>query len=128
MTANINFPVFHISSISKSGIMPSLKQQRKIYPMLDNNSIARILEFAMLFCFGFSWPFAIAKTVKAKKVDGKSPLFEAIVIVGYLFGIAAHLISDRSWVIWVYIVDILLVSTDLTLYFHYYRLNKNKNS
>jgi hypothetical protein len=96
--------------------------------MLDNTSIARILEFAMLFCFGFSWPFAIAKTVKAKKVDGKSPLFEVIVIVGYLFGIAAHLISDRSWVIWVYIVDILLVSTDLTLYFHYYRLNKNKNS
>jgi hypothetical protein len=108
--------------------MPSLNQQRKIYPMLDNTSIARILEFAMLFCFGFSWPFAIAKTVKAKKVDGKSPLFEVIVIVGYLFGIAAHLISDRSWVIWVYIVDILLVSTDLTLYFHYYRLNKNKNS
>ena len=45
----------------------------------------------MLFCFGFSWPFAIAKTVRAKRVDGKSPMFEVIVIVGYLFGIASHL-------------------------------------
>ena len=73
----------------------------------------------MLFCFGFSWPFAIAKTIRAKRVDGKSPLFEIIVIVGYLFGIASHLISDRSWVIWVYLADTALVATDLSLYFHY---------
>ena len=96
--------------------------------MPDNTSLARILEFAMLFCFGYSWPFAIAKTLKAKKVDGKRPLFEAIVIVGYLFGIAAHLIGDRSWVIWVYIVDILLVSVDLTLYMHYSRLNRTSSA
>lgn len=37
-------------------------------------STASILEFAMLFAFGFSWPFAIAKTLKARRVDGKSPL------------------------------------------------------
>ena len=75
----------------------------------------------MLFCFGFSWPFAIAKTIRAKRVDGKSPMFEIIVIAGYLFGIASHLISDRSWVIWVYLADTALVATDLTLYFHYPR-------
>jgi hypothetical protein len=75
----------------------------------------------MLFCFGFSWPFAIAKTIRAKRVDGKSPLFEIIVIVGYLFGITSHLISDRSWVIWVYLADTALVATDLALYYHYAR-------
>ena len=78
----------------------------------------------MLFCFGFSWPFAIAKTFRAKRVDGKSPAFEIIVIVGYVFGIASHLISDRSWVVWVYLADIMLVATDLTLYFHYYLKNR----
>ena len=88
---------------------------------MNSEFLPRILEFAMLFCFGFSWPFAIAKTIRAKRVDGKSPLFEIIVIVGYLFGIASHLISDRSWVTWVYLLDTALVATDLTLYYHYAR-------
>ena len=77
---------------------------------MNTDILPRLLEFAMLFCFGFSWPFAIAKTIRAKRVDGKSPLFEIIVIVGYLFGIASHLISDRSWVTWVYLADTALVA------------------
>jgi len=82
--------------------------------------LAEILEFMMLFLFGFSWPFAIARTYRAKRVDGKSPAFEMIVIVGYLCGIVSHLVSGRGlWVIVVYCVDIALVSTDLALYFHY---------
>ena len=44
--------------------------------------LAEILEFAMLFAFGFSWPFAIMRTYRAKRVDGKSPQFMVIVIVG----------------------------------------------
>ena len=28
-------------------------------------TLSSIFEFAMLFTFGFSWPFAIAKTLKA---------------------------------------------------------------
>ena len=91
---------------------------------MNPDLLPRLLEFAMLFCFGFSWPFAIAKTFRAKRVDGKSPAFEIIVIIGYLFGIASHLISDCSWVIWVYLSDIALVATDLTLYFHYYLKNR----
>lgn len=91
---------------------------------MNTDLLPRLLEFAMLFCFGFSWPFAIAKTVRAKRVDGKSPMFEIIVIVGYLFGIASHLISDMSWVIWVYMLDTALVATDLSLYFHYARTSR----
>ena len=91
---------------------------------MNPDFLPRLLEFAMLFCFGFSWPFAIAKTIRAKRVDGKSPLFEIIVIVGYLFGIASHLISDRSWVTWVYLADTALVATDLALYFHYARRSR----
>jgi hypothetical protein len=90
--------------------------------------LSHLLECAMLFCFGFSWPFAIAKTYRAKRVDGKSPLFEIIVIVGYLFGIARHLVGETSWVLAVYLIDVLLVSTDLALYFRYARKNRQSNS
>ena len=82
--------------------------------------LSQILEFAMLFAFGFSWPFAIHRTYKAKRVDGKSPAFMVIVLVGYACGIAAHLVEGtKLWLCWVYLVDMALVSTDLTLYFRY---------
>ncbi len=87
--------------------------------------MSAFLEFAMLFAFGFSWPFAIAKTYRAKRVDGKSPLFMIIVIFGYFCGIAAHLVEgSKLWLCWVYLADVALVSTDLTLYFHYARRQK----
>ncbi|MBR1870604.1 MAG: hypothetical protein IJ802_02145 [Kiritimatiellae bacterium] len=88
---------------------------------MDNEIIARALECAMLFCFGFSWPFAIARTLRAKRVDGKSPAFSVLVMVGYLCGIAAHAISDRSWIVWVYLADLVLVAADFSLYMHYSR-------
>ena len=85
-------------------------------------AVAEILEFAMLFSFGFSWPFAIARTYRAKRVDGKSPYFMFIVIFGYLCGISAHLVEGtKLWLCWIYLIDILLVSTDLALYFYYSR-------
>jgi len=84
--------------------------------------LPQFLEFLMLFAFGFSWPFAIMRTYRAKRVDGKSPAFMIIVIVGYLCGIGAHLAEGtKLWLVAVYLVDIALVSTDLTLYFHYAR-------
>lgn len=82
--------------------------------------VAEILEFAMLFAFGFSWPFAIFRTYRAKRVDGKSPAFMIIVLVGYSCGIAAHLVEGtKLWLCWVYLVDMALVATDLSLYFRY---------
>ena len=62
--------------------------------------LAHLLEFMMLILFGVSWPFAIAKTYRAKRVDGKSPLFEIIVIAGYLCGIGSHFASGLGmWVV-----------------------------
>ena len=91
--------------------------------------LAEILEFGMLFAFGFSWPFAIARTYRAKRVDGKSPAFMIIVLVGYLCGIAAHLVEDtKLWLCWVYLLDMALVATDLTLYFRYSRRNGHGNN
>ena len=82
--------------------------------------ISQILEFAMLVAFGCSWPFAIARTYKAKRVDGKSPAFAFIILFGYLCGIAAHAVEGtKLWLIAVYILDMALVSTDLCLYLRY---------
>lgn len=82
--------------------------------------MAELLEFGMLFAFGFSWPFAIARTYRAKRVDGKSPMFMVIVILGYCCGIASHLVEGtKLWLVAVYLVDIALVSTDLALYCYY---------
>ncbi len=86
--------------------------------------VSEVLEFAMLFAFGFSWPFAIIRTFKAKRVDGKSPHFMFLVLFGYACGIAAHLVEGtKLWLIAVYLIDMALVSTDLALYFHYRRNN-----
>ncbi len=85
--------------------------------------LAELLEFGMLFAFGFSWPFAIARTYRAKRVDGKSPAFMVIVLIGYLCGIGAHLVEGtKLWLCLVYLLDMALVSTDLILYFHYRKL------
>lgn len=89
--------------------------------------MSHFFEFAMLFAFGFSWPFAIWRTYRAKRVDGKSPLFMVIVLAGYCCGIAARLVdadAGNDWLCWVYLVDMALVSTDLSLYFHYLRKNR----
>ena len=89
--------------------------------------LAHLHEFMMLILFGVSWPFAIAKTYRAKRVDGKSPLFEIIVIAGYLCGIGSHFASGQGmWVVGVYVLDILLVSTDLSLYFYYSFKNRRR--
>lgn len=83
---------------------------------------AQLCEFLMLFAFGFSWPFAIIRTYRAKRVDGKSPAFMAIVLVGYVCGILARLLDGipaNDWLVFVYLLDMALVSTDLTLYFRY---------
>ena len=62
----------------------------------------------------------VVLSVDAKRVDGKSPAFMIIVLVGYACGIAAHLVEGtKLWLCWIYLVDMALVSTDLTLYFHY---------
>ena len=84
--------------------------------------MAETLEFMMLFAFGFSWPFAIWRTYKSKRVDGKSPHFMFIVLFGYACGIAAHVVEGtKLWLCAVYLADMALVATDLALYFRYSR-------
>lgn len=88
--------------------------------------VSQFCEFFMLFAFGFSWPFSIARTYKAGHsgagVAGKSPMFMIIVLTGYVGGILARYLdanAGNDWLCLVYILDMALVSTDLALYCHY---------
>jgi hypothetical protein len=80
-----------------------------------------VFEAAMLVCFGVSWPISIAKSLRTKKVEGKSPLFMAIVCFGYLNGIIYKASQSFDWIIAMYVLNMVLVAVDLSLYFHYTR-------
>lgn len=76
-------------------------------------------EALMLLCFGVSWPVSIAKTLRTGVVHGKSPLFMAIVCLGYLCGIAHKVLFAYDWVTILYGFNLLMVAVDLALYFWY---------
>jgi len=76
-------------------------------------------EALMLICFGLSWPVSIAKTLRTKVVAGKSPVFIGIVILGYACGLAHKILYSRDWVIYLYAINLVVVSIDFILYFRY---------
>lgn len=78
--------------------------------------MAQLFETIMLICFGLSWPFNIAKSLKSRTAKGKSLQFEICIVIGYLFGIAGKFISGNvSYVLVVYVLDVLMVSVDILL-------------
>ncbi len=88
-------------------------------------SLAEIFESLMLVCFGTSWPFAILKTWRTKRSEGKSLVFLVLVFIGYLSGIAAKVIAFGVWhlpaVTALYALNALMVAFDLVLVIHYRR-------
>lgn len=83
-----------------------------------------IYEILMLICFGASWPFAVLKTYRTKNVKGKSVLFLSLILVGYICGIIHKCIYKPDAVVWLYVLNLILVGTDLILWFKY-RNNEN---
>ena len=78
--------------------------------------MAQLFETIMLICFGLSWPFNIAKSLKSRTAKGKRLQFEICIVIGYLFGIAGKFISGNvSYVLVVYVLDVLMVSVDIIL-------------
>lgn len=72
----------------------------------------------MLLCFAFAWPFSIYKLYKTKSTKGKSILFSAVVMLGYVFGITNKFVNDDvNYVVFFYFFDLGLVLIDSLLYF-----------
>lgn len=84
----------------------------------------KLFEVAMLLCFGAAWPFSIAKSAKARTTAGKSPIFLAVLLAGYICGIINKAINGLDYVVIFYIINLLMVTTDLLLYIRNRRLEK----
>lgn len=72
-------------------------------------------EVGMLLCFGASWPFSIAKTLRTGRTEGKSLVFLALVMLGYLFGLVHKLFFHLDVVIILYAVLLCVVGFDFIL-------------
>ena len=84
-----------------------------------------IFEVVMLLCFGVSWPFNIAKSLRSRTAKGKSAFFEICIITGYVFGLAGKFISGNiTYVVAFYILDVAMVSIDLVLTIRNQRLDR----
>jgi hypothetical protein len=73
----------------------------------------------MLICFGSSWPFAVAKTLRTKTVAGKSPVFLVLILIGYIAGILNKFTTNLDHVIWLYCLNGSMVLTEIVLYIKY---------
>ncbi|MCE5315542.1 MAG: hypothetical protein ABFD49_09605 [Armatimonadota bacterium] len=78
-----------------------------------------IFEIGMLICFGASWPFSLYKTWKTKCSQSKSFIFLWLIIIGYFCGVMHKILYHYDPVIWLYVLNMLLVSSDLALSYRY---------
>jgi hypothetical protein len=84
-----------------------------------------LFEFLMLFCFGFSWPFSILKSIRSGSTKGKSLMFMLLVFFGYIFGIIHKVLYSFNWVTWAYVTLLALVGVDLVLYWRNWRRERS---
>jgi hypothetical protein len=90
--------------------------------------MSQLLEAIMLICFGLSWPMALVKNIKAKSAEGMSLSFLLLIITGYVAGTAAKIIAGNiTYVLIVYVVNLVIVTMNLIVFFYNRSLDK-KNS
>ena len=108
-------------------INPNLKKSNE----RTENTVSEILEIAMVLSFGASWPANVIKSYKSRSAKGKSLLFLVLIFVGYIAGIASKFtneaymasFSTKWYVLVFYIINFLMVGTDICLYFRNRRLD-----
>ena len=70
----------------------------------------------MLLCFGAAWPFSIARSIRSKSTNGKSLVFLIVLILGYIAGIINKLLYHNDIVLYLYILNLIMVSVDAALW------------
>lgn len=79
----------------------------------------------MIISFGASWPLNVIKSYKAKTAKGKSLPFLLLIFFGYIAGIMSKFanqsymanISQKWYVLFFYVLNLLMVGIDIILYF-----------
>ena len=98
--------------------------------------MAEILEVIMIVSFGASWPMNVIKSYKARTTKGKSLAFLCLILFGYVAGITGKFlnpaymaeIAEKWYVLFFYILNFLMVGTDLILYFRNKQLDKKREN
>ena len=86
--------------------------------------MSTIFETLMLVCFGAAWPASIYKSWTSRTNRGKSIFYLFIILTGYIAGIGFKLTGRMDGVIFLYIFNMILVSTDITIFFRNAKLDK----
>lgn len=81
-------------------------------------------EILMILSFGAAWPFSIYRSWKSRSTGGKSPLFLAVILVGYIAGLFHKLFYSMDPVIILYALNTLMVSMDILLYLRNRKLER----
>ena len=77
-----------------------------------------IFETLMLVCFGLSWPINVIKAYKARTAKATSLPFIILILVGYIAGITAKIVSDQiNYVFVVYLINLAIVMFNILVYF-----------
>jgi hypothetical protein len=96
--------------------------------------MANFLEVMMVVLFGVSWPLNIVKAWRARTAKGMSVLFYYFIWAGYLFGIASKVVkvydgvSTPAYVWFFYILNILMVSVGIVIYYRNAALDKKSEA
>ena len=78
--------------------------------------MANFLEVVMLICFGLSWPVSLYKNLRAKSANSTSLSFMCLILVGYLAGITAKVMTvGANYVFFVYLFNIVMVVANLAV-------------
>lgn len=86
---------------------------------------SEVFEALMVIAFGVSWPISIIKSIRSKSTKGKSPVFLAIIILGYICGIISKIVGHKITYVFVfYWINLVMVSCDLVIYF----INKRRET
>ena len=62
-------------------------------------------EIIMLLCFGVSWPVSIHRSWTSRSTGGKSPLFMALIITGYIAGVINKFMNNLDIVVVLYAIN-----------------------
>lgn len=84
-----------------------------------------IFEIGMLVGFGLAWPFSIYRSYTSRQNNGKSLLFLFVILFGYISGILHKIFYSFDPVIYLYIINSIMVSIDILLFYHNKHLTKN---
>ena len=85
-----------------------------------------IFEVGMLVGFGCAWPSNIYKSLKSRTAAGRSGVFLWAVIFGYICGIINKILYSNDIVLYLYILNLIMVSIDTALVYRNCRLDRER--